>query len=165
MNLSDSTDEAAGSVARAPVLSVHGVTKSYGGNRALDDASFSVQPGSVHGLLGGNGSGKSTLIKILAGVVEADAGRMHVRGNRYDLASHSPQRANALGLRFVHQQNSTFSDLTVEENLAIARGFETGIAGASTGPPSGAGHRPYWTGSRSRRSPARPCRLSAVPCR
>jgi ribose transport system ATP-binding protein len=112
-----------------PALILSDVSKSYGANRALDGVSFQIQPATIHGLLGGNGSGKSTLIKILAGVVSADAGRMQLDGAWHDLASHSPQHAHQLGLRFVHQQNSTFSELTVAENLAVARGFETGWAG------------------------------------
>ncbi|MGJ3558598.1 ATP-binding cassette domain-containing protein [Streptomyces sp. INA 01156] len=142
-----------------------GISKSYGPNRALGDVSFGIQPASIHGLLGGNGCGKSTLIKILAGVVRADAGRIHTGGDWHDLASHSPQRAGDLGLRFVHQQNSTFSELTVAENLAIARGFETGAA-----------RRVKWTAQRRwaqavldrfeiPADPARPCRTSAPPCR
>jgi ribose transport system ATP-binding protein len=112
-----------------PALVCANISKTYASNRAADDVTFEVQQGSIHGLLGGNGSGKSTVIKILAGVVEADAGRIRVGGDWHELASHSPQQAAELGLKFVHQQNSTFSELTVAENLAIARGFRTGVAG------------------------------------
>jgi len=111
----------------AAALIVRNVSKTYGGNKALDNVSLTVGRGSIHGLLGGNGSGKSTLIKILAGVVEPDSGTLFRGGVEYDLRAQTPARASELGLRFVHQQNSTFADLTVAENLAIARGFETGF--------------------------------------
>lgn len=139
MTLSSSIREATRSTNPEPALVLSGISKSYGPNRALNDVSFDIQPASIHGLLGGNGCGKSTLIKILAGVVKADAGRIHTGGDWHDLASHSPQHAGDLGLRFVHQQNSTFSELTVAENLAIARGFETGAA-----------RRVKWTAQRRR---------------
>lgn len=110
-----------------PALALEGVSKSYGSNRAVDNVSFEMQPAAIHGLLGGNGSGKSTLIKILAGVAEADGGRIRVDEEWHELSTHTPQLAADLGLRFVHQQSSTFGELTVAENLAIARGFETGF--------------------------------------
>ncbi|WP_368680718.1 sugar ABC transporter ATP-binding protein (plasmid) [Rhodococcus opacus] len=129
MSISTGIEGAERDVSPIAALTLRGISKSYGANRALGDVSFDVQRSSIHGLLGGNGSGKSTLIKILAGVVEADAGRMRVGDSWHDLAAHSPRRASELGLRFVHQQNSTFHDLSVAENLAIERGFETGVGG------------------------------------
>lgn len=112
-----------------PTLRISNVSKVFGDNQALDDVSFDIRPGSVHGLLGSNGSGKSTLIKILAGVIEADNGRIKSGGEWFDLASQTPKQAAELGLKFVHQQDSTFGDLTIAENLAIARGFERGTLG------------------------------------
>jgi ribose transport system ATP-binding protein len=109
--------------------SVRRISKSYGNTKALRDVSFDVTTGTIHALLGGNGSGKSTLIRILAGVVKADAGELEIGGVAYDARSQTPARARAVGLHFVHQQNSTFPDMTVAENLAIGRGFETGFAG------------------------------------
>ena len=60
-----------------PLLSARGLTKAFGGARALDEVDLTVLPGEVHGLLGENGSGKSTLIKILAGYHTPDSGRAH----------------------------------------------------------------------------------------
>ena len=105
-------------------LAVRGVSKAYGATQALDDASLQARRGTIHALLGGNGSGKSTLIKVLAGVESPDAGELTLAGIGHDLVGHSPADARALGLHFVHQQSSTFPDLTVAENLSIGRGFE-----------------------------------------
>jgi ribose transport system ATP-binding protein len=108
-------------------LTLTGVSKAYGSNKALDTVDFALEAGTIHALLGGNGSGKSTLIKVLAGVVKADAGSISIGGSDYLAADQTPARARSMGIHFVHQQNSTFADLTVAENLALGHGFESGI--------------------------------------
>jgi ribose transport system ATP-binding protein len=110
-------------------LELAGLSKRFGSTQALDEVDLSAAPGEIHALIGGNGSGKSTLIKILAGVESADAGSLTVNGEELDLDRHSPARAQVAGLHFVHQQNTTFPDLTVAENLSLGRGFESGPIG------------------------------------
>lgn len=107
-------------------IRLNGVSKSFGPTQALADVSFQIERGHIHALLGGNGSGKSTLIKILAGVQAADEGSMEIGTDRFDLRLQTPSLAAGAGIRFVHQQRSTFPDLTIAENLAIGHGFITG---------------------------------------
>ena len=57
-----------------PLLRMEGVSKRYGGVRALEKADLEVWPGRIHAILGENGAGKSTLIKVMAGVVAPDEG-------------------------------------------------------------------------------------------
>lgn len=78
------------------LLSMSGITKRYGGVRALENVSFDTHRGSIHALLGENGAGKSTLIKILSGVVQPDSGTIELDGNTVSFAN--PQQANDLGV-------------------------------------------------------------------
>lgn len=104
----------------APLLSVKGISKSYGGVVALSDVDFSVEAGSIHALLGENGAGKSTLIKILAGVVRQDAGSAFFEGREVTLGT--PASAAALGIACVFQELSLVPDLPVADNIYITRG-------------------------------------------
>jgi ribose transport system ATP-binding protein len=118
------------SIAREPVLRVEGVSKTFPGTRALDEVNLEVHAGEIHALIGTNGSGKSTLIKILAGVVPADAGgRVTVGHNRFAADRLTPAVVKAAGLHFVHQVPAVFPSLTVSENIAVGRGFMVGRAG------------------------------------
>ena len=103
---------------RAPILTVRGLSKSFGGTRALVDVSLDVLPGEVHGLLGENGSGKSTLIKILAGYHAPDTGEIRIRSTPVKLPL-APGQFRRLGMDFVHQDLGLIPSLTVLENLRV----------------------------------------------
>lgn len=106
-----------------------GLSMSFGPTRALDGAELALRRGTVHALLGGNGSGKSTAIKILAGVYEADAGRIEAGGQTHDTADWSAAEARAAGIRFVHQDLGLFDQLSIAENLALDAGYPTAPGG------------------------------------
>lgn len=108
------------------VLRTLRLSKTFPGTRALQNVNLEVRRGEIQALVGGNGSGKSTLIKILAGVYEADpGGEIEVQGRSYHADSFTSAQAKAAKLHFVHQTPAVFPDLTVAENMAIGRGFET----------------------------------------
>jgi ribose transport system ATP-binding protein len=71
-------------------LTLSGISKRYGGVRALEDVDFACERGKIHAVLGENGAGKSTLIKIIAGVVQPDAGGMRLAGNDVNPADDEP---------------------------------------------------------------------------
>ena len=106
-------------MAAGPVLEVDGLRKRYGGLVALADASLTVLPGEIHGLVGQNGAGKSTLIKVLAGAVQPDAGSIAIDGA--SVGSLDERLSQELGLRFVHQDPSLVPRITVTENLFLGK--------------------------------------------
>jgi ribose transport system ATP-binding protein len=92
-----------------PVLSLRGVSKSYGAVQALRDVSFECRAGEVHALVGENGSGKSTLLGIASGFVAPDAGEIEIGGQQRRHGS--PVEARALGLGMAYQTYSHVLDL------------------------------------------------------
>ena len=110
-----------------PVLEVEHLSKTFPGQRALDDVSLGVLAGEVHGLVGQNGAGKSTLIKVLAGFHEPDPGAIfRLSGADYVPGEHAG--GGAL-IGFVHQDLALVPTLSAAENIALTRGFETGRVG------------------------------------
>jgi ribose transport system ATP-binding protein len=101
-----------------PLLHVEGVSKRYGGVRALEKADLAVTAGRIHAILGENGAGKSTLIKIMAGVVAPDEGHMIMAGNEVSFAS--PAAANKAGIACIFQELSLIPDLTVADNIVVS---------------------------------------------
>src|SRR4030095_7256410 len=97
---------------------MQGVSKRYGGVRALQDAALAIEASRIHAVLGENGAGKSTLIKIMAGVVAPDEGRMLLDGEPVSFAS--PAAANAVGIACIFQELSLIPDLSVADNIAIS---------------------------------------------
>ena len=100
-----------------PLFRMEGVSKRYGGVRALEDARLSCEPGRIHAVLGENGAGKSTLIKIMAGVVRPDAGTMELEGK--PIVLDGPAAATRAGIVAVFQELSLLPDLTVADNIVI----------------------------------------------
>jgi simple sugar transport system ATP-binding protein len=104
--------------AAPPRLELRGISKRYpGGVLANDNVGFAVMPGEIHALLGENGAGKSTLVKIIYGVLQADAGS--IRWNGREVRIGSPKDARRLGIGMVFQHFSLFEAMTVLENIAL----------------------------------------------
>ncbi|MCY6383710.1 sugar ABC transporter ATP-binding protein [Hoeflea prorocentri] len=104
-----------------PTLHLKNISKTFNATRALDQVSFDVMPGEVHGLLGTNGSGKSTMVKILAGFhVPDQGGHMEFNGAEVALPL-KPSDFRRLGMSFVHQNLGLVPSLTVLENLRLAQ--------------------------------------------
>ncbi|NDW07493.1 sugar ABC transporter ATP-binding protein [Jiella pacifica] len=110
-----------GETGAPPVLEITGLERAFGQNRVLRNVDLAVSPGEVLVLMGANGAGKSTLVKIIAGVLSPDAGRMTLAGRPYLPAR--PIDAVGAGLSVVHQQinDAVAPDLSVAQNLLLDR--------------------------------------------
>jgi len=102
------------------VLEMQGICKTFPGVRALHNVDFTLRKGEIHALMGENGAGKSTLVKVMTGVYEKDEGRILVDGKAVQFKS--PQEAQKNGIGTVYQEITLCPNLTVAENLYIARG-------------------------------------------
>jgi ribose transport system ATP-binding protein len=107
-------------------LSVRDASKVFGGQVALDHVSIEVAPGEIRALVGQNGCGKSTLIKILAGYHVPEPG-ISVEVDGLALGSGDPNASAEVGLRFVHQDLGLVADLDVVDNIALGKGYLTGV--------------------------------------
>jgi ribose transport system ATP-binding protein len=102
-----------------PLLDVRGISKTFGGAKALDQVDFQLREGEVHGLVGENGAGKSTLMKILAGVHTRYDGELRLRDRTVRFTS--PKSAKAHGISMIYQELSSIGPLSVAENLCLGR--------------------------------------------
>lgn len=102
-----------------PELQAVEVEKQFGHLKALDGVSLTVRPAGFHALLGENGAGKSTLVKCIMGYHQPDSGHILIGGTEYRIAS--PRDAHARGIGMVYQHFTLVPNMTVAENLAIAR--------------------------------------------
>lgn len=100
-------------------VGVCGISKSYGGTKALNDVSLTFPAHAVTAIVGENGAGKSTLIKILMGVVTPDSGSISV--DDVNIRVVSPSAARSLGFAAVYQEPLVFPQLSVLENIFISQ--------------------------------------------
>jgi rhamnose transport system ATP-binding protein len=100
-------------------LELSEVTKAFGPVVAIRSGSLTVQPGSIHALVGENGAGKSTLVKIVAGVYRRDAGGFRLDGEAVDFGSTAESKA--AGVAVIYQEPTLFGDLSVTENIFMGR--------------------------------------------
>jgi simple sugar transport system ATP-binding protein len=101
-------------------LEMTGISKQFGGVRALSDVDLDIAAGEVHCLAGENGSGKSTLIKIISGVQPPEpGGRIMIDG--HEVSGLTPAESIRRGIQVIYQDLSLFPNLTVAENIAVER--------------------------------------------
>ncbi len=98
-------------------LTARTLEKSFGGNRAVDGVSLSLDRGNLLGLIGPNGAGKSTVGNLISGSLRPDGGKILLQGVRIE--SMSPHRRARLGLARTFQMSSEFQRMTVMENLLV----------------------------------------------
>jgi len=110
-----------------PCLSVSGVSVSFGGIRALDHVSLSVDHGEIVGLIGPNGAGKTTLFDVISGVRVPDTGRVLMDGD--DVTSIRAMYRARRGLRRTYQAVQVFGWLSVVDNVVAALDWEGGGGG------------------------------------
>jgi ABC-type sugar transport system ATPase subunit len=114
-----SEDAAPAVTTPSPLLEARGVEKRFGRVTALREGALDLREGEVHALVGDNGAGKSTLIKILSGVLEADAGEILLDGSPVTIGS--PHDARDLGIETVYQDLALAEHLDAAANLFLGR--------------------------------------------
>lgn len=100
------------------LLDAQGISKAFGGIRALDACSISVEEGSITGLIGPNGSGKTTMFNVITGYERLDSGQVHFQGEV--ITNASPARVFRLGVGRTFQLTRIFPRLTLLENMHVA---------------------------------------------
>jgi ABC-type branched-subunit amino acid transport system ATPase component len=112
-----------------PLLEVAGLSRAFGGVRAVHDVSFGVDAGQVVGLIGPNGAGKTTVFNLIAGTLRPDAGRVVFDGR--DITGQPTHRVARLGLARTFQLTRPFLGLRVLDNVAVAALARAGGLGAA----------------------------------
>ncbi|RWF17372.1 MAG: sugar ABC transporter ATP-binding protein, partial [Mesorhizobium sp.] len=107
-----------GKAGQASLLSLRGISKSFGPVEALRSVDLELQRGELLGLIGHNGAGKSTLMNVLMGVVLPDNGTLSMDGSLVTGDNH-PSRAHTLGIRCVFQELSLCPNLSAIENTLV----------------------------------------------
>ncbi len=109
-------------------LSLSGVSRAFGGVRALDDATFTVEGGEVHGLIGPNGAGKTTMLNLISGLLQPTSGTIEFDGRRIDRLP--PHRIAGLGVARTYQNIRLFAGLSAADNVIVGQHLKR--------------HAPFW---------------------
>jgi branched-chain amino acid transport system ATP-binding protein len=110
--------------APAPVLETRGLSKSFGGVRAVSGVDLAMPKGEIRALIGPNGAGKTTFFNMLTGQLRADAGEVRFKGER--LSGLPPYAVWRRGVSRTFQITATFATLTALDNVRVARLSHTG---------------------------------------
>ena len=100
-------------------LALSGVSRAFGGVKAVDEASFTVADGEVHGLIGPNGAGKTTLLNLISGLLQPTGGSIELDGRRIDRLP--PHRIAALGISRTYQNIRLFAGLSAADNVVVGQ--------------------------------------------
>lgn len=101
----------------APIIETRNVMKNFGGVRATDDLSLSIQAGELHCMIGPNGAGKSTFFKLLMGTIRPTSGTIHFKGE--DITRLQPHKRARRGLGIKFQNMQVYQELTVYQNFFV----------------------------------------------
>ena len=101
------------------ILKATGIGISFGGVKAIDGVSFSVEPGQILSIIGPNGAGKTTLFNVVSGIYISDQGRVELDGK--DVTGFAPDALAARGLSRTFQNLQLFQRMTVAENVMVGR--------------------------------------------
>lgn len=101
------------------ILQMNGISKNFGGVKALQDVDLDLYQGELLCLIGENGAGKSTLMKILSGVIQPTTGDILINDKKVNITN--PRVAHDLGISTVYQELVQFPDMTVAENIFMGR--------------------------------------------
>jgi len=117
MTQSAPVQEAAMPVSSSPLLDIEALAKSFGGVRALNDVSFTVERGKILGLIGPNGSGKTTSFNVLTGLYRPDGGTILFDGQ--DITGRSPQAVYRAGIARTFQRSRLCLELSIFDNIMV----------------------------------------------
>ncbi|WP_045054444.1 ABC transporter ATP-binding protein [Aliterella atlantica] len=101
-----------------PIIELRGVSKKFGNNVVLDNVDLKIHQGEALAIIGPSGTGKSTILRIIAGLLAADAGEIYVQGQRRQ--GLIEDASDPIGIGMVFQQAALFDSLTVEENVGFS---------------------------------------------
>jgi branched-chain amino acid transport system ATP-binding protein len=113
------------------LLATSGLSRRFGGIRAVDDVDFSLSAGEIRAIIGPNGAGKTTFVSLVCGRIHPSAGRIVFDGR--DITSLPPHRRVRLGIAYTFQITSVFSNLTAWDNVALPLQRTSGTRGAALG--------------------------------
>ncbi len=99
-------------------LEIRGLSRRFGGLKAVDDVVTTIRDRTIHSIIGPNGAGKTTLFNLVTGSLAPDSGRVAFNGA--DITGWTPERLARIGMARTFQRTSIFKDLPVKENVALA---------------------------------------------
>jgi branched-chain amino acid transport system ATP-binding protein len=103
---------------RAPLVETKGLSRSFGGLKAVNNVDFTLMPGEVRALIGPNGAGKTTFVSLICGRLEPSSGTIAFEGN--DITNLPAHRRVRQGIAYTFQITSVFANLTAYDNVALA---------------------------------------------